>query len=188
MRRLRSREEGASLVEVSLVLPVLIAMAIGLAEVGFLVIDYITVTNSARSGARTGAAAADDPLADENILNVVEEDLCNLRFGDVVNIQIFEANADGSMPDPVSSNLVNTYIPNGALQCNASGHAFICDPMLSCNWDPTTDRDRVPPGLDDLGVQIGFTHTSVTGLFPFPDSNWDEAVVMQIEPDTSVSS
>ena len=52
-------EKGASLVEASILLPLLILMAIGLSEIGFLVVDYLTVTNSAREGARTGAAAAD---------------------------------------------------------------------------------------------------------------------------------
>ena len=74
MRLTRRAERGASLVEVGIIMPMLIVLSIGLAEIGFLVIDYITVTNAARSGARTGAAAADDPNADQFILNVVEED------------------------------------------------------------------------------------------------------------------
>jgi hypothetical protein len=46
------------------------------------------------------------------------------------------------------------------------------------------NRDRVPPGLDVLGVEVTFSHTSVTGLFPFPTVDWTETAVMQIEPDT----
>ncbi|MGH8948929.1 MAG: TadE/TadG family type IV pilus assembly protein, partial [Acidimicrobiia bacterium] len=45
------REKGASLVEVGLVLPILILLAIGLSEIGFLIVDYLTVTNAAREGA-----------------------------------------------------------------------------------------------------------------------------------------
>lgn len=177
------------MVEVSLVVPILLTLAIGLAEIGFLVVDNLTVSNAARSGARTGAAAADDPLADTEILEVVEEDVCNLRYGDVIAVRIFEADpSDGSMPDPVSSNLVNTYIPNGALQCNAVGHAFVCDPGLSCNWDSVTDRDNVPPGFDALGVQVEFSHDWVTDFLPFSNANRTETVVMQLEPDTSVGS
>ncbi|MEX2133033.1 MAG: TadE family protein, partial [Acidimicrobiia bacterium] len=51
-------EKGASLVEASILLPMLILLAIGISENGYLDIDYLTVTNSAREGARTGAAAA----------------------------------------------------------------------------------------------------------------------------------
>jgi hypothetical protein len=35
-----------------------------------------------------------------------------------------------------------------------------------------------------LGVEVIFSHSSVTGLFPFPTVDWSEAAVMQIEPDT----
>jgi hypothetical protein len=173
-------------VEVAVVLPILLTLAVGLAEVGFLVIDYITVTNAARSGARTGAAAGDDPAADTSILDVVEEDVCNLRYGDVVTVQIFKADpADGSMPDPVSSGLVNSYIPSGPLQCDAPGNAFVCDPTLSCNWDPSS-RDNVPPGFDAIGVHVEFSHDYVIGLVPLPTATFTEDVVMQLEPDTSL--
>jgi hypothetical protein len=187
MRRHRSSDRGASLIEVGIILPMLLTLAIGLAEVGFLVIDYITVTNAARSGARTGASAADDPMADDAILDVVEEDLCNLRNGDVVMVQIYEANpVDGSMPNPSGSGLVNSYVANGALHCDAVGHAFQCAPgPLSCNWDPTTDRDNTPPGFDAVGVHIEFTHDYVTNFIPFPTGPFSEDVVMQLEPDTS---
>lgn len=187
--RHRSRDDrGASMVEVGIVLPILLMLAVGLSEIGFLVIDYITVTNAARSGARTGAAAANDPSADDAILDVVEEDVCNLRYGDVVSVQIYKADpSDGSMPDPVSSGLVNTYIPGGPLQCDAIGHAFVCDPSLSCTWDPAS-RDNAPPGFDAVGVRIVFSHTYVVGLLPFPTGPFHEDVVMQLEPDTSLGS
>jgi hypothetical protein len=42
----------------------------------------------------------------------------------------------------------------------------------------------VPPTFDFLGIEVTFTHSSVTGLFPFPTVDWQETAVMQIEPDT----
>lgn len=165
-----------------MVVPVLLLLAIGLSEIGFLVVDYITVTNAARSGARTGSTAADNALADETILEVVEEDACNLRFGDVESVTIYEAESDGAVPDP-PGNLVNVYVPTGALQCDAAGHSFVCD--NGCPWDSETLRDNQPPTLDKIGVQVVFSHDSVTGLFPFPTVTWTESAVMQLEPDTS---
>lgn len=183
MRRLRHRpERGASLVEVGIVLPMLIMLAVGLAEVGFLVIDYVTVTNAARSGARTGAAAARDPGADTAILEVVEEDICNLRFSDfgTVTIRVFEAEADGSVPDPPGST-VNEWTNSGALTCGSIGHGFSCS--NGCPWS-STSRDNTPPTLDQLGVEITYTHTSITGLMPFLDLTLTETAVMQVEPNT----
>ena len=46
-----------TLLETAIVIPMLLMLAIGLAEVGFLVIDQMAVANAAREGARVGAAA-----------------------------------------------------------------------------------------------------------------------------------
>lgn len=178
----RNRERGASLVEVGLILPLLILLAIGLSEIGFLVVDYLTVSNAAREGARTGAAAADFDQggvdADDLILEAVEEAACNLRFGTLEKVLIFKA--DGLGEPTIGS--INEYSPLGALNCGSSLNALSCD--NGCPW-AASSRDRVPDGgIDVLGVEVTFSHSSVTGLFPFPTSSWTEAAVMQIEPDT----
>ncbi len=174
-------ERGASLVEVGIILPVLVLIAIGLSEIGFLVVDYLTVTNAAREGARTGAAAADFNQggidADDLILEAVEEAACNLRFGELETVRIFKADATGA---PVSGQM-NQYEPSGSLGCDSSLNSLAC--TNGCPW-PASSRDRVPPSLDVLGVEVVFSHTSVTGLFPFPTVDWNETAVMQIEPDT----
>ena len=57
--RLRPMNRAEStLLETAIVIPMLLMLAIGLAEVGFLVIDQMAVANAAREGARVGAAAA----------------------------------------------------------------------------------------------------------------------------------
>ena len=186
MRFKRRQERGASLVEVGIIAPLLILLSIGLAEIGFLVIDYITVTNAARSGARTGAAAANDANADQFILNVVEEAVCNLRFSNVESVAIYKAGVTGAIPDPLNAD-VNVWVNNGplsSLSCdNAANHGFAMGTNC-CAW-ASTGRDNEPPTFDDIGVEITFSHSSVTGLFPFPTVNWTEAAIMQIEPDTS---
>ena len=185
LRRKDHRESGASLVEVAIILPMLVLLAIGLSEVGFLVVDYLTVTNAAREGARTGASAADYDAgstdADDLILNAVEEAVCNLNFGTLETVTIYRADANGDIPVPPAGG-VNQYVNNGSLMCNSSSHGLSDGPGC-CPWDPA-DRDRVPPGLDVLGVEVTFNHSSVTGLFPFPTVVWTEKAVMQIEPDT----
>lgn len=179
----KQAEKGASLVEASILLPMLILLAIGLSEVGFLVIDYLTVSNSAREGARTGAAAADyvDPItgtdADDLILESVEEAACNLTFGELTEVSIFEVDGNG---DPVPGS-VNVYEPSGSLACGSSANSLVC--VNGCPWSPAS-RDRTPPGFDVLGVEVIFEHSDVTGFFPFPTVTWAETAIMQIEPDT----
>lgn len=184
----RSSEKGAALVEVAIIFPVLFLLAIGTAEIGFLAIDYMTVTNAAREGARTGAAAADfvDPgppatNADDLILEAVEEAACNLKFGQLESVTIYRALPDGSIPT-LPSNFVNVYNNSGALKCDAPGHGLAAAGAC-CPWAPT-DRNRLPPDFDVLGVEIKFSHNGVTGLFPFPTVSWTEKAVLQIEPDT----
>lgn len=178
----RRKESGATLVEVGIVLPMLVILAVGLAEVGFLVIDYVTVTNAARSGARTGAAAADSAGADAAILEVVEEDICNLEFSDfnTVTVTIYEAEPDGSVPSPPGG-VVNEYTNSGSLACGSIGHGFSCS--NGCPWTDTS-RDNQLPDLDQLGVRIEYTHNSITGLMPWLDLTLDEIAVMQLEPNT----
>lgn len=177
--RVRSpADRGASLVEVGIVLPILLLLSIGLTEVGFLVVDYVTVTNSARSGARTGATLADNPLADDEILQVVEEDACNLRYGDLLRVTIFLPEADGSIP--ADSAKYRIYEPSGALLCDNTSHALA---LQSGTWDPSS-RDNTLPTLDRIGIQVEFSHTKVTDIIPFPTVDWSETAVMQLEPDT----
>jgi hypothetical protein len=178
----RDPDRGTSLVEVGLILPVLIVLAIGLSEIGFLVVDYLTVSNAAREGARTGAAAADFDQggvdADDLILEAVEEAACNLRFGTLEKVLIFKADAAG---EPTIGS-INEYSPSGALNCNSPLNALACDNL--CPWAPSS-RNRVPNvAIDVLGVEVTFSHSSVTGHFPFLSADWTEAAVMQIEPDT----
>ncbi len=176
------KDQGATLVEASLLLPLIILLAIGLSEIGFLVVDFLTVTNAAREGARTGAAAADYDIgsvdADDLILEAVEQAACNLEFGTLIEVRIFKADVDGGEILP----FVNTYDPGGSgLDCSNSGNGLIC--TNGCPWAPS-GRYRTPPDFDNVGVTVTFSHNGVTGFFPFPTVNWNETAVMQIEPDT----
>ncbi len=48
-------ERGTALIEVTLVLPVLLILFLGIVEVGFLLLAHVQVTNAAREGARQGS-------------------------------------------------------------------------------------------------------------------------------------
>jgi TadE-like protein len=184
----KSRDErGVTLLETAIVLPMLLMLAIGLAEVGFLVIDQMAVANAAREGARVGAAAGpyEDATgtidADDLILRSVEQALCHLENGRAERVVIYAADANGGQIGPSQ---VNTYglPPATPLNCTSSGStAFVC---LSCSWDPTT-RDNTPPVLDDIGVEVQYRHDPILGLFPFTSIlNLSDRAVMRIEPDT----
>jgi Flp pilus assembly protein TadG len=52
-KKLRT-EKGQSLVEISLILPILILLFLGVAEVGLITFAHVQVSNAARAGARYG--------------------------------------------------------------------------------------------------------------------------------------
>ena len=180
-------ERGVTLLETAIVLPMLLMLAIGLAEVGFLVIDQMAVANAAREGARVGAAAGryEDVTgtinADDLILRSVEQALCHLENGRAERVKIYLADADGGF---ANMGLINEYVlpPATPLNCTSTGStAFVC---FACPWDPTT-RDITPPTLDDIGVEIEYKHRPILGFFPFTSIlDLSDRAVMRIEPAT----
>ena len=184
----KSRDQrGVTLLETAIVLPMLLMLAIGVAEVGFLVIDQMAVANAAREGARVGAAAGpyEDSTgtidADDLILRSVERALCHLENGRAERVLIYASDANGGQ---VSSTQVNEYVLPVAtsLNCTSSGStAFVC---VTCPWDPVT-RDNTPPDLVDIGVEVEYKHDPILGIFPFTSVlDLSDRAVMRIEPDT----
>jgi Flp pilus assembly protein TadG len=56
--RRRRRERGQALVEFALVVPIFLILVLGIVDFGWALRSWITVTNSAREGARLGAVGA----------------------------------------------------------------------------------------------------------------------------------
>ena len=180
-------QRGVTLLETAFIIPMLLMLAVGLAEVGFLIIDNMAVANAAREGARVGAAAG--PYEDSTgvingdtlILRSVEQALCHIENGKATRVLIYLADSNGGFAD---LGKVNTYDApsSGVLNCSSSGFTlFSC---FTCPWDPTT-RDNVPPNLDDLGVLVEFEHNPILGFFPFNGTlELSDRAVMRIEPDT----
>jgi len=179
--RLLNLERGAALVETALILPMLLVLSIGLAEIGFLVVDRLTAANAARQGARVGAAAGDDTDADTLILIQVERALCSLDYGDVTSVTLFKADADGNPIDPI--NLANRYTPGVTIDCSGSSTSFSC--ANGCPW-PAASRNTQTTNLDRLGVRVEFTHEWITGFWPYPNATLTEETVMRLEPETGL--
>jgi Flp pilus assembly protein TadG len=184
--RRSASDRGATLLETAIVLPMLIMIAIGMAEVGFLVTDHMAVANAAREGARVGAAAGQytsgSITADTLILRSVEQAVCQVENGEVTFVTIYKAGIDGAVPTNVALRNVYRAPVSGILNCSATGTTtFVC---VSCPWTPAS-RDNLLPVVDDVGVLVEFRHDPVVGFFPFTTSiNVSDRAVMRIEPNT----
>ena len=183
MRHLFKRESGASTIEAAFVLPILLVIALGAAEFGFAFIDWLSVSNAARTGARIGSAAGTDASADSIVLNAVEEALSDMDSSTVQAVWIYKADAAG---DPVDTqctigNETQANCPNSNVYVPKSGGGWTCMTGNSCKWTAPSRDDRLP-GLDQLGVRIVFTHSWLTSFIPLPGGPWSDSSVFQLEP------
>ncbi|MCI0424960.1 MAG: pilus assembly protein [Actinobacteria bacterium] len=159
---IRRRERGATIVESAIVFPLLFMVIFAVAEFGLAFKDWLTVSHSAREGARSGATFGNDPAADFLILDEVGEHLAPAAIT-VESVRIYNA-ATGVGTD-------YDYTPGA----NCSG-SDCCDwtpcpdpdlptpPYVVPNWDPTS-RSVTAPDTDTIGVRVSFTHQWITGLF-----------------------
>ena len=185
----RKREEGAALVEMAFVLPVLFLLIFGALEFGLVFKERLTIASAAASAGRTGATMGDREAADMRILEALEAGLYDqVDASIIVKVEIFKA-------DPVT----------GAKDLSAI-NSYDYQPALPCKWDPCPDPDNGSPpdygsgtwipavrdttldpgggGLDVLGVEVTYDHDPVTNLFSFLDRNFAERALVRLEPDT----
>lgn len=71
MQKRLVKEQGNSLVEVALALPVLLVLFLGIVEVGFILLAHVQVANAAREGARQGSLCRLNDTCDA-LTNVVK--------------------------------------------------------------------------------------------------------------------
>ncbi len=185
----RKKEEGAALVEMAFVLPVLFLLIFGALEFGLVFKERLTIASAAASAGRTGGSMGDREAADMRILEALEAGLYDqVDASIIVKVEIFKA-------DPVT----------GAKDLSAI-NSYDYLPALPCKWDPCPDPDNGSPpdygsgtwipavrdttldpgggGLDVLGVEVTYDHDPVTNLFSFLDRNFAERALVRLEPDT----
>jgi Flp pilus assembly pilin Flp len=71
-RRFRKRERGASAVELALVLPILLALVMGIIEFGWIFNGYIIINGAAREGARLAARGELESVIETRVKNHAE--------------------------------------------------------------------------------------------------------------------
>ncbi len=186
MRRWLRREDGATLVEMAFVLPVLVLLIFGALEFGLAFKERLTVASAANSAARTGATMGDRAESDIRILEAIEVGLYDqVDIGVIVSVEIFKA-------DPVSGANVgpsNTYLFDGLdptckwLPCPDPAHPSFA---YGGTWTPDTRDTTLDPGgggLDVLGIEVIYHHSPVTNIMSFLERDFAERALVRLEPD-----
>ena len=170
----RHREDGATLVEFAVLMPLLLLMIIGITEFGIGFKDWLTVANATREGARMGAVVGNDIDADCNIIGAVMDHMGIAGVDNVQEFWVFKANSDGT---PSGTRNTYTYLSGDPADCtNWSG---------VIGWDSATRQTTSgSTPLDILGIRITFAHPWITGFPPFTGTlTWTEDTIMRLEPE-----
>ncbi len=182
-RRWRRGEKGAAAVEFSLVVGVLLTIALGAFEYGMLFRDWMSVTVSAREGARVAASAATYGQADCVILEAAAGALRSLDSGSLDEVHIYRSNANGDYPGPAST-FNRRYRPGvtgepGLIACTGS----LWFPIhLGGGWAPA-NRNNAGVNADWVGVRVVFDHEWMTGFLWWDGvASFNDDAVFRMEP------
>jgi len=186
MRRLwrGGREErGTAMVEFAVVFGILLMIALGAFEYGMLFRDWLSVTVSAREGARVGASAGTITNADCVILEASAGALQSLTSGEVQHIAIYHSSPPGNYPGNTNA-ATKRYRPANAetpdLTCSGGSEWIVVNNGGA--WDPA-DRDNDGDDADWIGVRVEFGHDWMTDfLWWTGTANFADDAVFRLEP------
>jgi len=201
MRRRRpnpdgTRQRGAVLVELTLVVPVLVTIVLGMFEIGMAWSASQNVVQASRSGARTVSQLGTYGYADQEALRAVLSTFGN-DADQVRRVSIYLY--DETQPDGVPASCGTSAVPTSGSGCNSYLQAdFVevtntawfaasdtsCAALASSAWCPTV-RSNSQTTASLVGVEVEFAHERVSGFFGTGDQILTQRVVMKIEPKTS---
>ena len=171
------RERGATMIEFSLVMPILLLIMIGIMEMGLAFKDILTVSHAAREGSRVGAFAGDDTTADCQIVQNIIAQLTG-ELDSIQDIEIYRADTDGDQI--LSQTNTWTYASGDPTDCtNSWTHTDL--------WPSPTRQTVYGPSqeLDIIGVRIKMTRSWITGFPPFRGNyTINETNIIRMEPES----
>lgn len=182
-------DRGATLIEFAFVVPLLLLLAFGTAEMGLAWVTNNRVEGSTSMAARIAASSGSLAEADRSVLQSLRSSLPQEQLDRLDRVIIFKpTNGNGGVPSgcikPVgSSSQVGV---NGS--CNtytgATLRAAIPTDLGAADdfWVPTSRRDRLAQPPDYIGVWVRTTHGSKTGTF-FDDMTITKTSIYRIQPD-----
>jgi hypothetical protein len=186
-----SNRRGQSLVETSIMLPILLIILVGIVELGFALANQMSVTTSAREGARYGArfGPTNEPEVNDAILDVVHETPSEIFSLDETRADVYVARAKTDETGHIDSSSTSFSAPS----------YWVFEPLQDIASVPGTlvtpaqieeDLDYAPD-MAVIVVQVFYDHRSVLGL-PIVAQLSDQIpigtyTVMRIEPSQKLS-
>ena len=196
-RRLGQR--GQSLVEFTMIVPIILMMALTIAEFGVAFGTNMTMIEATRSGARVGAILVDgadslgcpgyvgaanvDPQIVAAVQRTIESPNSGIALANVDWIHIYQADANGN---PVAGT-----INEWKVSSSPGGGPLVCGVHLDfspgpVNW-PASGRASVLPA-NSIGVSVQYRYklftplSALTGLFGLSQITMVDSTAMDFEP------
>jgi Flp pilus assembly protein TadG len=205
--RSRHREEGQTLVEFALVLPLFLILLIGTIEFAFMFNATLNVNFASRNASLTAAESGMNTTADCAVLAQIEQDVglpvdkAFTATSGIQSVTIFKANRAGAQVSPGAQNV---YIRTGTMTCAGFSPNPMPYTLVGSQGYPMGEAPGPPGGrcalltgcsltipMDSIGVSIRYRypfHTPVRNLVNFLpgagggylDFTWSN--VMRMEP------
>lgn len=182
-------DRGATLIEFVLVVPLLLLLAFGTAEMGLAWVTNNRVEGSTSTAARIGASSGSLAESDRSVLQSLKSSLPQEQLDRLDRVIIFKpTNANGGVPSGCIKPVGSTSQVGVSNSCNTYAGATLRSAIPSDLgaaddfWVPTSRRDRLAQSPDYIGVWVRTTHGSKTGTF-FDDMTITKTSIYRIQPD-----
>jgi TadE-like protein len=178
------------MLEFALVLPLLLLLAFGTAEMGLAWTAHNRVEGAVSTSARVGAASGATADADFNIIDALQASLPAEALANLDRVIVFKpTNSDGGIPGGCLKPQGSTNQIGVSGQCNTYSGATVRaanDPTdlapASSYWSGASRKDSLAGPPDSLGVYVRTTHDSKTGTF-WGDFTITRTSIYRIQPD-----
>ena len=189
-RRARS-DRGATIIEFALVVPLLLLLAFGTAEMGMAWVANNRAEGSTSTAARIGSSSGSLEEADLSILRSLRSSMSQEQLDNLDRVVVFRSlTADGAVPSgciKAEGSLDQTGV--GA-SCNTYSGATVRGTIPTSSigftaddfWVPTNRNDQLSDPPDYIGVWIRTSYDAKTGTF-FDDMTITKSSVYRIQPD-----
>jgi hypothetical protein len=188
-------DRGATIVEFALVLPFLLLLGLGTAEMGLGWVAQDRVETASAAAARVAAVSGSRVESDRDVLVALRASLPGPELANLDRVVVFKpVTAQGGIPagcikEPGSLSEVgaagcNTYTGATVRSVTATSMAGFGGGATDADhyWAPATRIDTLAGPPDYIGVWVRTTHDSVTGSF-FGTLTMTKVSIFRIQPD-----
>ena len=187
-------DRGATIVEFAFLMPFLILLALGTADMGLAWIAADRVESASAQAARVAAVSGGRVEADRDVLVTLKTALPANELANLDRVVVFKPGSAGAIPSGCIKTVGDT-TETGTTDCNtytgATVRAVTSTSMTGFGggatakdrfWSPISRKDALSDPPDYIGVWLRTTHDSQVGGL-FGSFSMTKVTILRIQPD-----